>query len=393
MLQVKFRVLKGPDVGRDFVYEGYQSFVIGRGGEADQSSQVPTDPYMSRLHALVEMGANKVSVRDLGSSNGVHVNGKRVARADLCTGDTLHIGHTSMEAIIANSRDEEEFGERVLESIGASLRDYECLRCISSGTGGEVHLALQRDTGKIAAVKILPLSSNESSKAVAHFMREIEIAASLRHPHIVRTLGASDRGEELWIAFEWIQGLDLQAHVNQHGPMKSSEVTSIARDLLHAIGYAHNQGVIHRDIKPKNVLVEKSDGRYRVKLADFGLAKSLRDAGQPCLTTSDSIKGTPKFMPPEQLRDARKVSVATDIFGAGATLYYAATASWHYEGDGETNWSDLMRAVYVPVQMRNADVPEALANAIDQSLDPDPSRRPPTAMAMYSLIENTSTRR
>jgi hypothetical protein len=207
---------------------------------------------------------------------------------------------------------------------------YEVVRRLARGGMGVVDLA-RRDDGTLVALKRLALHGTpaEMRQARVRFERELEVLARLDHDAVVPMLDVVDDGGEVVLVMPYLPGGNLAERVREHGPLPAAQVRALAQRLLPALAAAHRLGIVHRDVKPANVLF---DDAGRAHLADFGVARTREVTGG--LTRPGIVLGTPGFLAPEQAR-GDEVSPATDVACLGATLHFAATgrSPWG-EGDG-----------------------------------------------------------
>jgi tRNA A-37 threonylcarbamoyl transferase component Bud32 len=203
------------------------------------------------------------------------------------------------------------------------------LEKIADGGMSSVHKARHLPTGAVVAVKILApeVAANRVLRERLH--REFRAASALRHPNLVRALDGGCEGETTYLVMEYVDGEDLWQRVERAGPLAEGEAVRIVVQVAQALAYAHARGIIHRDVKPDNVLVT-ADGV--AKLADLGLAKDLEAGGD--LTRTRRGLGTPNFIAPEQFSDARHADVRCDIYSLGATLYTAVTGELPFPARG-----------------------------------------------------------
>ena len=261
---------------------------------------------------------------------------------------------------------------------------YTPVRRLGRGGMGVVDLGVA-DDGTEVALKRLPLhgSSEEMTAARLRIRREAEVLRGLDHPGIVRLLDVVDDGDDVVLVMPYLPGGTLGERVAASGPLPPAEVTRLAVALLDALAAAHRAGVVHRDIKPGNVLF---DGDGRPHLVDFGVATS-RDS-TPGLTGTGLVIGTPGFMAPEQAQGLG-ATAASDVFSLGATLAYAATGQGPY-GTGEA--AALMhRAAKGKVAPLPRSLPATLRNQIEAMLERRPERRP-TAAALRGGPSGTVAR-
>jgi len=249
---------------------------------------------------------------------------------------------------------------------------YTPVRRLGRGGMGVVDLGVATD-GRQVALKRLPLhgSAEEMTAARLRIRREADVLRRLDHPAIVRLLDVVDDGDDVVLVMPYLDGGTLAERVAARGPLAPAEVTRLSTALLDALAAAHRAGVVHRDIKPGNVMF---DGDGRAYLADFGVAIS-RDS-TPGLTGTGLVIGTPGFMAPEQAR-GEPATAASDVFSLGATLAFAATGRGPY-GSGEAA-SLMHRAARGKVASLPRTLPSALRHTIEAMLERRPERRPSAA--------------
>lgn len=195
------------------------------------------------------------------------------------------------------------------------------------------------------AVKLLARTAAAGSEALARFQREARLSAELDEPNLIRVFDCGTAGPYPFLVMEWVAGASLASVVRQAGPLCEHEVVTVLRDVGEALMALHRHGVVHRDIKPGNLLLRHADGR--VKVADLGIARELDTETQTL--TRDRVVGTPAFLSPEQLTDSHTVGPASDLFSLGTTAYALLTAQLPFQG--ATVWETL-------VKVREEDLPD-----------------------------------
>jgi hypothetical protein len=252
--------------------------------------------------------------------------------------------------------------------------NYEIVRRIGRGGMGVVDLARDPDGNEVALKRLaLHGTPEELARARQRIRREAEVLTQLHHPAIVELHDVVDDGDDIVLVMEYLPGGNLATRVNDHGPLSPDEVDAIAGPLLDALAAAHRQGIVHRDVKPANVLF-RADGS--AALADFGVAVH-RDA-TPGLTATETVVGTPGFMAPEQAR-GEAATASSDVFSLGATLRFAATGSGPY-GTGDPRVL-LLRASAGKTEKVPKTLPPDLRTRIEAMLARDPEARPTAAQA------------
>jgi eukaryotic-like serine/threonine-protein kinase len=251
---------------------------------------------------------------------------------------------------------------------------YELLEVVGQGGMATVYRGRNRRTGDTVAVKILRPELARKSELCQRFEQEFKAARLLRHPHILRSLdfGHCEAGPYLVLPF--VTGESLGDRIARVGALPPAEAVRIVGEIARALDHAHQEGVIHRDVKPDNILIT-SEGK--ALLADFGLVKIAADELE--LTMPGQGMGTPNFTAPEQLANARGVDRRCDIYGLGATLYTALTGQYPFAG--RTLLNIIKKKANNELILPRAIVPslsEALEQVVLRAVHPEPGRRPAT---------------
>jgi serine/threonine protein kinase/formylglycine-generating enzyme required for sulfatase activity len=234
------------------------------------------------------------------------------------------------------------------------LGPYELLEELGRGGMGVVYRAHDRELGRDVALKLLTQVTEHGRE---RFRREAELLAQLRHPNVVRLHSAGLAGPTPYLILELVAGESLSARLTRDGPLESREAARLTQGLADGLQHAHEHGVLHRDVKPGNVLL-RGDSPL---LTDFGLAKDVQhDRG--ALTQTGQVMGTPAFMPPEQARaDAAELGPATDVYSLGATLYAMLTGQPPFRG------SSLMEILHRV--LKEDPTPPSELNPVDPALE------------------------
>jgi WD40 repeat protein/serine/threonine protein kinase len=261
------------------------------------------------------------------------------------------------------------------------LDHYEMLKMVGRGGMGVVLKALDTKLRRVVAIKVLAPQLATSGTARKRFVREAQAAAAVRDDHVVDIHAVSDGGAFPYLAMEYIDGITLEDRIKQKGPAEVKEILRIGMQAAKGLAAAHAQGLIHRDVKPGNILLE--NGVQRVKLTDFGLARAAGDAS---LTQSGVITGTPSYMSPEQAR-GEAVDHRSDLFSLGSVLYALATGHPPFRA-GET-MAVLMRVCEDsprPIRDINPDIPDWLCAIVARLQAKDPARRFQSATEVAELL-------
>lgn len=243
-----------------------------------------------------------------------------------------------------------------------------------------VYLARDRFLARQVAVKILHPSLSGDRRFLARFRREAEAAATLNHPHIVGIYDVGNDGDLYYIIMEYVEGLDLKELLLQNGALPVRRAVDIGYQIATALAYAHSHGLIHRDIKPHNIMVAPSG---LVKVADFGIAKLLTEVS----LVDDSIRvGTAQYFSPEQAQNG-PITPRTDIYSLGVLLYEAVTGYVPFPGDNSVGLALAhVQQAPVPPSTLHTDVPDELDAIILRAMAKNPRDRFPSAEEMARAL-------
>jgi len=261
---------------------------------------------------------------------------------------------------------------------------YELHRRLARGGMADVFLARDQLLGRPVAVKVLFPEYAADPKFVERFRREAQAAANLNHPNIVSIY---DWGEELgtyYIVMEYVEGQSLAQILRRDGNLTVEQVTRIALDVSAALGFAHDGGVVHRDVKPGNVLVSP---KGEMKVADFGIATAMTANADANLTQTGAVMGTATYFSPEQAQ-GHKVDHRSDLYSLGVLLYEMLVGQPPFTGETPVSiaYKHVQEAV-VPVTEHGVDIPPALAAITMKLLSKDPDNRYPSAEALLSDLD------
>jgi eukaryotic-like serine/threonine-protein kinase len=245
---------------------------------------------------------------------------------------------------------------------------------------------------RFVAIKTIDTRSLHSSEEVAaRFRREIQIVSKLDHPNVVRALDVIQTRNHLYLVLEHIDGPDLGKLVQQSGPLPVGRAVDYAIQVARGLAYAHQQGVVHRDLKPTNLLIAPSDV---IKITDMGLARPFGEEGNSNLTMKGLAIGTPEYMSPEQAEDARTADPRSDLYSLGATLFFLLTGTPTVQGSSFFfKMKNLLTGPVIPLAEMRSDVPADLAAVVDRLRARKPEDRPQTAEETIALLEPFSPSR
>ena len=249
----------------------------------------------------------------------------------------------------------------------ATLGRYRIERELGRGSMGTVYLGHDPQIGRAVAIKTMALSrefeGSELAEARARFFREAEMAGRLRHPDIVTIFDASEDQGLAFIAMEFVAGHDLLCHTLPGRLLPVPMVLETLARVANALAHAHREGVVHRDVKPANVMIDPESGA--VKVTDFGIAR-IADA---CRTRTGLVLGTPSFMSPEQMA-GRRVDGRTDLYSLGVMLFQLLTGALPHRSESMAElMSQIVNDTAPDVRTLRPELPEALANVVALALE------------------------
>jgi serine/threonine-protein kinase len=432
-MAVVIRVSAGPHSGEEYLIDRRQTLMVGRSSRVH--FPMTKDLLLSREHFRIENQPPLCHLMDMGSTNGTKVNGLRVERVLLREGDVITAGESSFLVHFAESTDEgpclatcagcgkrSTVGDLAPRPAGAERPssdpgevglcddcqarrlkfprtdpDYLIEEWIGGGGMGEVFRARQLSKARPVAIKMLSSNSAVGEKANGYFRREIVVLRDLLmadgqcHPSIVAFYDLFEIDSQYHLVMEYVDGKNALEWIRAlKEPLSVCAAAQIGRHLLSALDYAHSKGYVHRDVKPSNLLVMGPPHRPRVKLSDFGLAKSFEETtGQITLTRQGDIGGSIGFISPDHIRDFREVREPADIYSAGATLFYLLTNRYPYLGFDPRkagSYEIILQHPPVPLRAFRPDAPEGLERVLLKALQKQPRDRWKSAQAMAEAL-------
>lgn len=262
---------------------------------------------------------------------------------------------------------------------------YELDTEIGRGGMGVVYRAKDRKLKRTVAIKVLPPELAFRSEIKMRFLREAETAAQLNHPNIVDIYAVDEAEGIVYFVMAYITGDNLAKRLHDHGALSVDETRRTLRDVADALAYAHERGVVHRDIKPDNILIDGQSGRPMV--TDFGIARAVSE-GDSRLTATGIAIGTPTYMSPEQAAGERTIDGRSDLYSLGILGYQMLTGEPPFIANSTP--AILVKHISerpTPVEQRRADVPQDLASIIMTLLEKDPAHRFPDAGSVVKSLD------
>jgi WD40 repeat protein/serine/threonine protein kinase len=262
-------------------------------------------------------------------------------------------------------------------ALAGQLGEYQLLEKLGQGGMGAVYKAVQTKLDRVVALKVLTKNRMGDDRAIARFQREMKAVGRLSHPHIVQAYDAREIDGMPILAMEYIEGFDLAALVRRCGPLPIADACELVRQAAIGLQCAHQQGLVHRDVKPSNLMLT-SEGQ--VKVLDLGLARlQATERLDEELTGAGQLMGTTEYMAPEQALDTHAVDIRADIYSLGCTLYKLLTGRAPFGGpEYDTPLKKAMghsRDPVPPIRQFRPDLPELLAAVVHRMLAKDPAER------------------
>lgn len=271
------------------------------------------------------------------------------------------------------------YAVRAGKARGLVLRDYVIQDQIGKGGMGVVFKAVQRRMSRTVAIKVLPPEILKNEKAMTRFDREVRILASLDSPHVVRCFDAGEANGMQFMATEFVDGSNCHDLVKKSGPFSTEMAINVVLQACDGLGHAHEHGIVHRDVKPANLMIDR---RGKVKVLDLGIAglvSQFRSDSMTSVTSSGGVMGTVDFMPPEQATDPKGVDQRSDVYSLGCTFFYLLTGKPPFPRDTLIKTILAHRADELPSLLQfRMDVPQSLETVILRMLQKSPEFRYPT---------------
>jgi len=267
---------------------------------------------------------------------------------------------------------------------GGGLARYELLEVVSTGGFGTVHRARHKVTKRIVAIKLLSDKGRALGQDGADMVREARALAEIDHPNVVGVLDCGVEGDRAFVVMEFMTGQTLAAMLQERGPLSARDAVALVIQALEGLHAVHERGIVHRDVKPSNLMVDR---RGTVKVVDFGLSitsdgAASWEAGRPPLIGA----GTPGYMAPEQYDPGVALDARADIYSAAATLFRLLAGRLPFVGSAEEiRWSAVLSAA-PPIASLVPNLPAHVANAVDRALARDRDARPPSALAFITAL-------
>ena len=380
-------VLVGEDGQQEYRFPSDGVVRIGRHPHNDI---ILNDALVSRWHATLWRDNGQYYVRDEGSVNGTLLNGSAVrGAAEVQLGDQIEIGGGLLYLVGAGNRvpvarsDQAYRAPRHAEpELGRALDEFTLLQEVGRGGMSSVYMARSPDYAEAVAIKIPNPAVQADREIMAKFAQEAEIGKSLRHHNIVRIYEFRQASLPPYMVMEYVEGGNSLAHrLDEVETVPLEEAVRIAAQVADALGYAHRQGVVHRDVKPGNILLAAGT---TAKVSDFGIAKVLT---RSTVTSGDAMWGTYRYMSSEQARGDR-VDARSDLYSLGVVIYEMLTGRPPFVADSP--WEVVhahMHEAPLPPCCLNEHIPTDIEAVVLRALEKDPWQRYQTAEEMIAALQ------
>jgi serine/threonine-protein kinase len=392
-LPLTLEVVGGPLTGRSFQLNGHTTFILGRGPVGIHLA-LEGDPGVSRVHFLIEYNPPRARLADLRSKNGTFVNDEKITEVDLKDRDIVRVGQTTIRVSFPEGE-----ATRILGAPGQprgaarfarepSVPGYALEGELGHGGMGVVYRARRNSDQQPVAIKTIQPAIAPQPETLARFLREMTILQQLQHRNIIRFHESGEANGLLFFVMELVEGDSIAQVIKREGAMPVPRVIDLGCQLLDALDHAHQQGFVHRDVKPGNLLLTRVNDREVLKLADFGLARAYQASGLSGLTLAGTSGGTPEFMPPEQVLNFRGARPEADQYGVAATLYSMLTGQPIYEPQTTTLgllWK-IMTSEPVPLRPTAPPLPTRLGGVLRKALARQPRDRFVDVKAMREAL-------
>lgn len=407
--RLRIEAIEGPHKGEEWTFYGRTLIFIGRGHHPGDRDQVVLneDKTVSRNHCLIEFNPPECLLRDL-SKNGVALDSQRLQNSGLLkNGSELRLGYTVLKAHYSVPKPDQDAVE--LECLECGVHFFHgskdqtmeinrpiCANCLGKndfqsqpfpglellselgeGEFGKVYLARQSHRVELVAVKTMRPTLAIEPRKMAIFLAEAKRGAAFNHPNSIRLFDGGFAAGFFYFLLEYMNGVDAKTAIeHREHPFSWPDTLSIFMQVSRAIEAAHRQGLVHRDIKPGNILLSQgSNGKQIAKINDFGLLKSFEDTGLSYLSRSGSEHKPPAYMAPEQILDKMPAGPQADIYSLGATFYFLLTAQCPLDFSKGHFTMVIMEHEPLPLNSPLPDIPDGVEAIILRCMHKDPTKR------------------
>ncbi len=352
-------VENGHDKGTVIPVPPKGTILVGRDTSAAYTLR---DTMSSRLHFKIESKEDDHWIFDLESLNGTLVNGTRVREARLSNGDLIKVGETLFSYLSDDAAADPLIGQR----IGG----YRLLARVGRGGMGTVYKAEQVDLQRIVAIKVISEEHTKNKDFIDLFIHEARAAARLNHPYIVQVYDVKRHQNFYYFSMEYVSGGNVQELLEKTPPRPVEQTVRMILDAARGLDYAHQKGIVHRDIKPDNLMISETGS---IKIGDMGLARGLEEKVGP--DEESSVLGTPHYIAPEQVR-GRPADFRSDLYSLGATMYRMLAGTTPYSAPSIKDLvNKKVREDATPLHVLIPEFPRRLSDIVARMMERDPQKR------------------
>ncbi len=400
-MALQLLVIAGPDKGRAFPLKPNDWLLVGRSRATEAQL---TDPHVSKVHCKVECLGPRVIVTDHDSTGGTFVNGQRITQQVLQPGDVIRAGQTQLllQGEDAPAADPEEGKTLAVplaafpgadptahELSGTVLSHYRLGPLVARGTTGLIFRAQDTQNNREAAVKVLAPEFVRNDEEVQRFVRAMRTMLPVRHPNLVAVYGAGKTGPHCWCAMEFVEGRNLADIIGGAGTAGGPDWRQGLRYAIHvarALGHAHRNGIVHRNLTPRNVIVRTGD--QVAKLGDLMLAKAMEGMLAEKITRPGEVLGDPRYMSPERTGGGTGEDARSDLFSLGALTYALVAGRPPFEAASAVDTLLLVReSDPTPPSRHQPSLPAPFEAVVLKLLQKRPEDRCQTAEEAVAALE------
>jgi serine/threonine protein kinase len=399
-MSLQFLVIAGPDQGKSFILQAGPDLMLGRSANAYYQL---SDPRASRNHCQVQRDGDQVTVVCNSGSGGTLVNGKPVKKQSLKLGDVLQVGDTQLRLQVGDYALDVALAHKPsaptaapaarpeqLEALsGQTLSHYDIGPVIGKGGSSMVFHATDTKDNRPVAFKVLLPEFSKDEEDMQRFVRAMKTMMPLRHPNLIALYGAGKTGGHCWVAMEYVAGENMTEVIERIGLAGMLDWRygfKVAVHVARALDYAHGQQIIHRNVAPKNILLEAPT--KTVKLGNLMLAKALEGSQAQKITRPGELVGDVAYMSPERTRGTDDVDGRSDLYGLGATVYALLTGRPPFTGATLVEKITRIRQSEPEKPTKfQMSIPSRFEGVVLKLLAEDPDDRFPTAAALLADLE------
>jgi len=362
------RYENGPDKGKTIELKEEITYTVG---SDMRCSIVVRDPDAAPIHFRLKGVKGTFHIRDEKTESGTLVNNEKTTQSALELGDKIQIGKTVLS--LTDTARGDAF-------VGKEIGGYQIVDQVGIGGMGRVFKAIQVSLNREVALKLLSTRLTRDPAFVKKFGEEARAAAALTHPNVIQVYDVGSDGNFHYYSMEYAQGGTVEELINRGEPIPVARAVEIIRDAAGGLLYAESLGIVHQDIKPQNLMIDKFNV---AKIADMGLATSVEDAEK-----GSEIVGTPHFISPERIR-RRDLDIRSDIYSLGCTFYMILTGRTPFLG--ETTREILLKQLKeepTPIREIRPDVPESVCNVVERMMRKESAERYPGIEALLEDLQS-----